>query len=136
MESNDFHHIKLLDCAINSSMKLDSTVSILVKIEGKSYRSAGSGNGGFDAFIDAISKVLKPFAYELPGLADYEVRIPKGGHTNALTECIITWDTGEKPIKTRGVHVNQVFAAINATIRLVNIELHARKKSAREKTAS
>jgi len=128
MESNDYHHIKLLDCAINSSLNLDSTVSIKVEIEGISHRCAGSGNGGFDAFIDAIHKVLKKSDYILPSLTDFEVRIPKGGHANALTECIITWDTGDKPIKTRGVHVNQVFAAISATIRLINIQLHTRGK--------
>ncbi len=128
MESNDYNHIQLLDCAINSSLKLDSTVSILVEIEGITYRAAGSGNGGFDAFIDSITKALKNCNYTLPSLTDFNVRIPKGGHANALTECTISWDTGVKPIKTRGVHVNQVFAAISATIRLINIQLHNRKK--------
>lgn len=128
MESHDYHHIKLLDCAINSSLKLDSTVSIQVEIEGKTHRAAGSGNGGFDAFIDAISKIIKQYDYQLPSLTDYEVRIPKGGHANALTECIITWDTGDKPIKTRGVNLNQVFAAISATIRLINIQWHSWEK--------
>jgi len=130
MESNDFHHIKLLDCSINSSLKLESTVSIMVDIEGKSHRAAGSGNGGFDAFIDAIAKILKLYDYQLPVLSDFEVRIPKGGNTSALTECIITWDTDGKPIKTRGVHSNQVLAAISATIRIINIQLHARTKHA------
>lgn len=128
MESNDYHHIKLLDCSINSSLKLESTVSILVDIEGKTHRAAGSGNGGFDAFIDSISKLLKLYDYQLPTLTDFEVRIPKGGNTSALTECIITWDTDGKSIKTRGVHANQVLAAISATIRIINIQLHARKK--------
>jgi len=132
MESNEYEHIKLLDCAINSSLNLDSTVSILVEIKGKITRSAGSGNGGFDAFIDAISKAVKPYHYKLPDLADFEVRIPKGGNANALTECIITWDTGDRPINTRGVHVNQVFAAISATIRMINIQLHAQQELVRE----
>ncbi|MCU7835374.1 MAG: 2-isopropylmalate synthase [gamma proteobacterium symbiont of Taylorina sp.] len=127
MESHDYHHIKLLDCAINSSLKLDSTVSILVEIEGKTHRAAGSGNGGFDAFIDSISKIIRQYDFQLPSLTDFEVRIPKGGHTNALTECIITWDMGDKPIKTRGVNLNQVFAAISATIRMINILWHSRK---------
>ena len=67
--------------------------------------------------------------YQLPGLLDYEVRIPKGGHTNALTECIITWDCGEQEFKTRGVHSNQVFAAILATLRIINLQLHERMGS-------
>ena len=127
LESHDYHHIKLLDCSINSSLKLESTVSIMVDIEGKTHRSSGSGNGGFDAFIDSISKVLCLYDYTLPDLTDFEVRIPKGGNTAALTECIITWDTGDRPIKTRGVHSNQVLAAITATIRLINIQLHSRE---------
>ncbi len=127
MESNDYHHVKLLDCSINSSLKLESTVSIMVEIEGKTLRAAGSGNGGFDAFIDSISKLLKLYDYQLPPLSDFEVRIPKGGNTSALTECIITWDIDGKPIKTRGVNANQVLAAISATIRVINIQLHARK---------
>ena len=132
MESNDYEHLKLLDCAINSSLNLDSTVSILVEIEGKKHRAAGSGNGGFDAFIDAISKAVQAYNYQLPSLIDFEVRIPRGGHANALTECIINWNTGDKPITTRGVHVNQVFAAISATIRLINIQLHTRKEKLKQ----
>ena len=62
--------------------------------------------------------------YTLPALVDFEVRIPKGGHTNALTECVITWDCGHEIRKTRGVHVNQVFSGIMATIKLINIQLH------------
>ncbi|MDD1620948.1 MAG: 2-isopropylmalate synthase, partial [Methylococcaceae bacterium] len=69
-------------------------------------------------------KVLEKYDYTLPTLADYEVRIPKGGHTSALTECVITWDCGNEFRKTRGVHVNQVFAGILATIKLINIQLH------------
>ena len=62
----------------------------------------------------------------LPELLDYEVRIPKGGRTDALTECIITWATARGELKTRGVHTNQVFAAIKATIRMLNILVHQR----------
>ena len=43
---------------------------------------------------------------------------------DALTECIITWDTERGSIKTRGVHANQVFAAIAATMRMLNILMH------------
>ena len=99
-------------------------MSIAVELEGKLHRSTGSGNGGFDAFINAIDKVLITRNYKLPRLEDFEVRIPRGGNTNALTECIITWKTSAKNIKTRGVHANQVFAAILATTRVINLQLH------------
>ena len=130
MESNDFHHIKLLNCSITSGLNLDSTVSIAVELEGKTHKSSGSGNGGFDAFMNAIAKVFKPDFYVLPKLEDFEIRIPRGGNTNALTECIITWKTAHKTIKTRGVHSNQVFAAIMATTRVINLQLHERSLAA------
>ncbi|MGR9051283.1 MAG: alpha-isopropylmalate synthase regulatory domain-containing protein [Gammaproteobacteria bacterium] len=124
LESKSYQHIELLACAINSGLDLESTVSLRVEVKGKKYHATGAGSGGFDAFIDAIGKVLSQCDYTLPMLADFEIRIPKGGHTNALTECVITWDCGHELRKTRGVHVNQVFAAILATIKLINIQLH------------
>jgi len=68
--------------------------------------------------------VLKKKGIPLPRLADYEVRIPRGGRADALTECVITWEDAEGTFKTRGVHSNQVFAGINATIRMINMRLH------------
>ena len=124
LESKEYHHIRLLNCSITSGLDLESTVSIRVAVQGETYTASGMGTGGFDAFIFAINKVMKNRNYQLPPLSDYEVRIPKGGNTNALTECIITWDCGDKKVKTRGVHTNQVFAAILAALRIINIQLH------------
>ena len=124
LESKNYQHIKLLACSINSGLDLQSTVSLRVDVQGDKHHSTGAGSGGFDAFIDAIGKVFDKYGYTLPTLADFEIRIPKGGHTNALTECVITWDCGNELRKTRGVHVNQVFAGILATLKLINIQLH------------
>ena len=127
MESRDYHHIKLLNCSITSSLDLESTVSVQVEIKGETHKATGTGTGGFDAFIHAVNKILGKYDYKLPKLEDYEVRIPKGGETNALTECIITWKSGRKKLKTRGVHANQVFAAILAALRVINLQLHERE---------
>jgi D-citramalate synthase len=127
LESKSYHHIKLLNCSVTSGLDLESTVSIRVDVDGDIQQASGAGNGGFDAFIFAINKVMASKNYQLPTLLDYEVRIPKGGHTNALTECVITWDCGEQEFKTRGVHSNQVFAAILATLRIINLQLHERE---------
>ncbi len=124
LESKNYHHIKLLNCSITSGLNLEATVSLRVDVKGEIHIASGSGNGGFDAFIDAVNKVMKLHSYTLPALLDYEVRIPKGGHTNALTECVITWDCGQTTRRTRGVHSNQVFAAVMAALRLINIQLH------------
>jgi D-citramalate synthase len=127
LESKSYHHIKLLNCSVTSGLDLESTVSIQVEVGGETHQASGSGNGGFDAFIFAINKIMAAEHYTLPTLLDYEVRIPKGGHTNALTECVITWGNGEQELKTRGVHSNQVFAAILATLRVINLQLHERQ---------
>lgn len=124
MESKEYHHISLLNCYINTGLNVDSTASIRVAIEGKEYQGSGSGNGGFDAFMDAITRILEARDFTMPQLVDYEVHIPRGGHTDALTECIITWESGERDFKTRGVDANQVLAAVKATLRMINLLLH------------
>jgi D-citramalate synthase len=123
LEGKDYRHIELLSCSVTSGLDLESTVSVRVGIDGDVRRAAGSGNGGFDAFIDAIRKVL-PDSLVFPELVDYELRIPQGGSTSALTEVLITWQGAGRTFRTRGVHANQVFAGINATLRMLNILLH------------
>jgi (R)-citramalate synthase len=127
MESKDYQHIKLLDCSVSSSLHKESVVSIKVEMEDGVHKAEGKGNGGFDAFINAVNKVLKKRNYLLPKLQDYEIRIPRGGETNALTECIITWQINGKNLRTRGVHANQVYAAINAALRIINLQLHEKE---------
>jgi (R)-citramalate synthase len=124
LESKSYQHIKLLNCSITSGLNLESTASIRINVDGTKHVASGSGNGGFDAFIDAIAKVMNLHHYQLPGLADYEVRIPKGGHTDALTECVITWNCNGELRKTRAVHSNQVFAGVLAALKIINMQLH------------
>jgi D-citramalate synthase len=123
LESKDYRHISLLNCSVTSGLDLESTVSIRVELNGEIHHASGSGNGGFDAFIDAVGKVLPP-GVTLPELVDYELRIPRGGSTAALTEVSITWKDGERTFRTRGVNANQVFAGIEATLRMLNVRLH------------
>ncbi len=127
LESRDYNYMRLLNCYINSGLDVESTASIRVNIEGKEYSASGSGNGGFAAFIDAISRILETRNFLMPALIDYEVHIPRGGNTSALTECIITWSNEGKELKTRGVDSNQVLAAVKATLRMINIRMHAQQ---------
>ena len=127
MESKDYQHIQLLDCSISSSLNKESAVSIEVEMDDGVHKASGTGNGGFDAFINAINKIMEKKDYNLPKLLDYEIRIPKGGETNALTECIITWQTNGRNLRTRGVHANQVYAAVHAALRVINLQLHERE---------
>lgn len=123
MESRDHHAITLKNCYITSGLDVESTASIRVDINGEEFHGSGSGNGGFAAFINAIVKILKKQQFRMPELVDFEVHIPRGGNTNALTEAIITWGVNGKNFKTRGVDSNQVLAAIKATMRMINIRM-------------
>lgn len=124
LESKEHNHAELLACAVASTLDLESTASIRLRIDDETYTAVGAGNGGFDAFVNALAKVVKRRGLTLPTLVNYEVRIPKGGRTDALTECSISWNTEQGELRTRGVHANQVFAAIAATLRMLNILIH------------
>ncbi|MDY6982925.1 MAG: alpha-isopropylmalate synthase regulatory domain-containing protein, partial [Pseudomonadota bacterium] len=124
LESNDYQHIRLLDCDIHSNLTGTSTVQLKLEINGSEYAEGGQGNGGYDAFTDALRKILAGIGFTLPELVDYAVRIPKGGKPGALTECTITWAGQPRNLRTRGVHANQVYAAVLATLRMVNTKLH------------
>ncbi|HWK54077.1 MAG TPA: alpha-isopropylmalate synthase regulatory domain-containing protein, partial [Hyphomicrobiales bacterium] len=126
LESSDYQHIRLLECQIHSSFEQDSQVALKVEIEGVEHSAEGEGNGGYDAFIDALGRILQPIGFELPELVDYSVRIPKGGKPGALTECTITWAGQPRNLRARGVHANQVYAAVLATLRMINTRLHGR----------
>ena len=125
LESRGERDLELLNCSITSVLDLDSIVSINVRLFDETFKSTGTGNGGFDAFIMALNKVLEPKGIEIPELLDYQVRIPRGGTTSALVECFITWQDDDRKVRTRGIDANQVFAGIQATLRMVNLKLDA-----------
>src|SRR5690606_18754867 len=127
LESSDYQHIKLLDCNVSSSLDLESVVSLKIELEGQVHKATGSGNGGYDAFTQALQSILDRIDFTLPELIDYSVRIPRGGKPGALTECTITWTGEPRDLRARGVHANQVFAAVLATLRMVNTRLHSRQ---------
>lgn len=123
LERNDFNNVELLNCSINSGLDLESTVSIRVRVNDKIHKASGSGNGGFDAFIKAMKKILSDHDFVFPELVDFELRIPPGGQTSALTECSVTWEDDGEQFTTRGVNTNQVIAGIGATLRMINLRL-------------
>ena len=72
--------------------------------------------------MKALRKLLKKQGITFPRLADYQVRIPPGGKTDALVETTITWDVSpEKKLITTGVDSDQLAAAIVATEKMLNL---------------
>jgi (R)-citramalate synthase len=124
LESEDYSYIQLLTCTITSGLNLESTASIHVQIGKDRLTASSGGNGGYDAFINAMKKILSRLKISIPRLTDYETRIPKGGKTSALVDCIITWNDGTRSFKTRGVHPDQVVAAVEATMKMLNLQFH------------
>ena len=128
LESSDYHHIRLLECKINSVFGDESEVTLVLSINGTEYEDVGRGNGGFSAFMDALKNIMQKVDFIIPELVDYSVRIPKGGNVGALTECTITWNvegSRGRNLRTRGVNANQVYAGIIATLRMINTQLHS-----------
>lgn len=122
LEATGEERVLLQDCKMTSSFTGSSNVQLSVTVDGNSHHEDGEGNGGYDAFTNALDKILALYDdISRPRLIDYQVHIPKGGRTNALTEAAITWelDNGGK-MTTRGVNSNQVFAAIQATLKVIN----------------
>ena len=121
LETEDVQRIRLLACSLTSGLHLKSVATVRLEIDGHEYNEAGSGNGGYDAFMGAVRKILRRRHVECPELVDYEIRIPRGGHTDALTEALITWQIDGKRHQTVGVDSDQVMAAVNATLKMLNL---------------
>ncbi len=100
-----------------------ATAEIEVEYLGNDYRASSTGNGGYDAFMEALKKVCNEIHIELPPLLDYEVRIPPGGKTDSLTEVMITWQNiqGPRSFRTTGVDSDQVIGAVKATEKMLNL---------------
>ncbi|EMJ87161.1 (R)-citramalate synthase CimA [Leptospira meyeri] len=112
-------------CTVTSGIGVKPKAEVKVNFQGKLYEAKGEGDGGYDAFMNALGKILKELKIQIPKLYDYEVRIPPGGNTNALVETVITWKVeGEThPIRTIGIDSDQQVAAVKATERLLHILL-------------
>jgi len=122
LESTDQQRIVLKDCKTYSQLDGESKVELSVSIDGASVTRNGEGNGAYDAFTDALDSILEKYdGLTRPKLLDYQINIPKGGKTNALTEASITWElANQRKMTTRGVDANQVVAAMYATLKVIN----------------
>ncbi len=97
------------------------STTICLKIDGQIIEEHAQGDGQFDAFMNALTKIYKAKKMTLPKLTDYAVRIPPGSSSDALCETIITWVNDGKEFKTRGLDSDQTVAAIIATQKMLNV---------------
>ena len=90
-------------------------------IKGELFKESGSGDGQFNAFINAIKKIYTKNNIILPLLIDYTVTIPPGSSSDSLCETFITWRNNNKDFITRGLDSDQTVSAIKATEKMLNI---------------
>lgn len=114
--------IKLVSYMVSLAYGLRPMATVKVEIDGKQYEDNALGDGQYDAFVKAMRKIyLERLGRTFPTLENYAVSIPPGGRTDALVQTVITWRSGEKILRTRGLDADQTEAAIKATIKMLNI---------------
>jgi D-citramalate synthase len=116
--------VERFQVAISSEETPEADVA--VSYQGRIEKATATGDGGYDAFMNAIKKAVKSFSLDVPVLEDFRVRIPPGGKTGAIVETIITWNqaTGRANagvFTTSGVDTDQLNAAVIATEKMLNL---------------
>ena len=115
-------HVKVINYTLNLSQGLKPVAIIAIEVNGKTYEGASTGDGQYDAFVKAIRKIYKEqLGRTFPSLTNYTVNIPPGGHTDALVQTVISWDYNGNILKTQGLDADQMEAAIQATIKMLNL---------------
>lgn len=113
--------IKIRNYYSSHVYNLKPVSTIAIEIEGKVYEATSTGDGQYDAFMQALKSIYDQLGKKLPQLVNYKISIPPGGRTDAFVETIITWDLNGKEFKTRGFEADQQAAAITATLKMLNI---------------
>jgi (R)-citramalate synthase len=113
--------IKIKNFQLSVARGLRSVATVAIEIDCRVYEETASGDGQYDAFMRALWKIYDRLEKKYPVLTDYVVSIPPGGKTDALVECMITWNYEGNIIKTRALDPDQTVAAIKCTTRMLNI---------------
>ncbi|MBW2268044.1 MAG: 2-isopropylmalate synthase [Deltaproteobacteria bacterium] len=123
LKSPEHKPVRVLEYAVSVGTGRKPAAEVVLSVHGRRSRAAASGDGGYDAFMNALKKAAKKFALDVPRLSDYRVRIPPGGRTGALVETVIAWrseDPEEGTFSTLGVDSDQLGAAVIATEKMLN----------------
>ena len=113
--------VKVISYVLTHSKGLHPNTVVSINIDGHILEESASGDGQFDAFMNAIKKIYQKKKMTLPLLTDYAVRIPPGSNSDALCETLITWKNDGKEFITRGLDSDQTVSAIKATEKMLNI---------------
>ncbi len=114
--------VQVVNYALNLSQGLRPTATVKLSINGEEYQETAVGDGQYDAFVKAVRHIYRErLQRRFPTLTNYAVNIPPGGQTDALVHTTISWYYNGHTLKTRGLDADQTEAAIQATIKMLNI---------------
>jgi len=130
LETPEEQFFRVRSYSVSTSGDEPPHAEVAVSYRDQVEKASATGDGGYDAFMNALKKAVKPFGITVPKLDDYRVRIPPGGRTHALVETVIAWrwdPVSEKTqphesetFSTMGVDSDQLAAAIIATEKMLN----------------
>lgn len=120
--------VKLVNYSLSLTRGLKPVASVSISIDNELYAETSVGDGQYDAFMKAVWNIYSQLGKERPVLTDYLVTIPPGGKTDALVETTITWEYKGQTFRTRGLDADQTSAAIDATLKMLNIIDNTEKK--------
>jgi (R)-citramalate synthase len=113
--------IKIRNYYSSHVFNLKPVATLSIEIDGEIYEATSTGDGQYDAFMQALKSIYDQLGKNLPKLVNYKISIPPGGRTDAFVETIITWEIEGKQFKTRGFESDQQAAAITATLKMLNV---------------
>jgi D-citramalate synthase len=123
LDSPGAKRVEILRYAVSVASEGAPHAEVSVRLGRRRASAKSSGDGGYDAFMNALRKAMKKLDVALPKLADFRVRIPPGGRTAALVETVIAWDSPDADrasFTTLGVDSDQIAAAVIATEKMLN----------------
>ncbi|WP_300172050.1 alpha-isopropylmalate synthase regulatory domain-containing protein [Duncaniella sp.] len=114
--------VRVDNYSLSLSHGLRPTATVKLMVDGAEFQESAVGDGQFDAFMRAVRRIYnEKLRRTFPTLANYTVNIPPGGKTDALVHTTITWNFQGNLFKTRGLDADQTEAAIQATVKMLNI---------------
>jgi (R)-citramalate synthase len=108
--------LKLVSYEFSLRQGAAPTATLQLCRDEEKFVSHGEGAGQYDAFIKALRRVCP----QMPELLDYRIGISRKGASEAMAEATITWRSEGRVFSTRAADSDQLVAAMNATMRMVN----------------
>jgi D-citramalate synthase len=123
LKTPEEQRVQVLEYEVTVATDAPPRATVALGFQKKTASATSGGDGGYDAFMNALRKAAKELGLEVARLEDYRVRIPPGGRTAALVETLISWTSEAHPegsFSTLGVDSDQLAAAVIATEKMLN----------------